>query len=76
MNMNLLAGSVGGGGDADDLGWGGEDPGVEPDAPELPGMPDFSPNKLLGFPFSTARRKAFHINRHRSPQRNCADYFF
>ena len=51
-NMNLLAGSVGGGGDASDLGWGGVDPGdKEPDAPELPGMPDFSPNKLLGFPF-------------------------
>ena len=51
-NMSLLAGSVGGGGDADDLGFGGEDPGgLEPEAPELPGMPDFSPNKLLGFPF-------------------------
>lgn len=52
-NMNLLAGSVGGGGDiTDPPGWGGEDPGgLEPDAPELPGMPDFSPNKLLGFPF-------------------------
>lgn len=53
-NMNLLAGSpgAGGGGVADDILPGGEDPGgLDPDAPELPGMPDFSPEKLLGFPF-------------------------
>ena len=46
--MTLLAGSVGGGGAADDLGWGGEDPGVEPGAP---GLPDFDPSSVLGFPF-------------------------
>ena len=50
-NMSLLAGSVGGSGDADDLGWGGEDPGVEPGVPGLPGMPDFGPGSVLGFPF-------------------------
>ncbi len=51
MNMNLLAGSVGtdGLGGLDDFG--GDGTGKEPEAPELPGMPDFSPNKLLGFPF-------------------------
>ena len=52
-NMALLAGSptLGGGGIADDLGSGGEDPGVDPDAPGLPGMPDFGPSSVLGFPF-------------------------
>ena len=51
-NMSLLAGSptVTGGGDAD-LGWGGDGTGVEPGAPELPGMPDFGPGSLLGLPF-------------------------
>lgn len=50
--MTLLAGSVGGGGAADDLGWGGEDPGgIEPGAPDLPGVPDFGPSSVLGFPF-------------------------
>lgn len=47
--MTLLAGSVGGGGDiSDPPGWGGEDPGVEPGAP---GLPDFDPSIVLGFPF-------------------------
>lgn len=51
-NLTLLAGSpnVGGGGDAD-LGWGGDGSGVEPEAPSLPGMPDFGPGSVLGFPF-------------------------
>jgi hypothetical protein len=51
-NMSLLAGSptVTGGGDAD-LGWGGDGTGVEPGAPELPGMPSITPEGLLGFPF-------------------------
>lgn len=47
-NMSLLAGSVTG---DNGIGWGGEDPGVEPGAPELPGMPDFGPGSLLGLPF-------------------------
>ena len=55
-NVYLLIGSgVGGGGAAGDIGWGGTGTGVEPDAPELPGMPDtpfdITPEKLLGFPF-------------------------
>lgn len=52
-NMSLLAGSVGGGGIADDLGGGGVDTGgtIDPDAPVLPGMPDFGPGSVLGFPF-------------------------
>ena len=49
--MTLLAGSVGGGGIAGDIGDGGADPGVEPEAPGLPGMPDFGPSSVLGFPF-------------------------
>jgi hypothetical protein len=55
QNMNLLAGSVSGGGVAGDIGWGGDGSGVTPGAPELPGMPesplDITPEKLLGFPF-------------------------
>lgn len=54
MNTGFLCVSgVGSGGDVTDLGFGGEDSGgsMDPDAPELPGMPDFSPEKLLGFPF-------------------------
>lgn len=53
MGMLAISGPMGGsGGGTDDLGFGGDDPGgLDPDAPELPGMPDFSPNKLLGFPF-------------------------
>lgn len=54
-DMNLLAGSMGveatiGG---DPISSGGGDTGgtLDPDAPELPGMPDMSPEELLGFPF-------------------------
>ena len=50
-NMSLLAGSVGGGGAADDLGFGGDGSGEEPGVPALPGMPDFGPGSVLGFPF-------------------------
>lgn len=52
-NLTLLAGSPGaaGGGVADDIGSGGADPGLDPDAPGLPGMPDFGPSSVLGFPF-------------------------
>lgn len=50
--MTLLAGSgVEGGGITDPPGFGGDDPGVDPDAPGLPGMPDFGPGSVLGFPF-------------------------
>lgn len=52
-NMSLLTGSptVTGGGIADDIGFGGDGTGVEPGAPELPGMPSITPEGLLGFPF-------------------------
>ena len=47
-NMSLLAGSV----TSDNgIGWGGDGTGVEPGAPELPGMPSITPEGLLGFPF-------------------------
>ena len=53
--MTLLAGSpiLGGGGIADDLGSGGADGdgSLDPDAPGLPGMPDFGPSSVMGFPF-------------------------
>ena len=48
-NMTLLAGSpgAGGGGAAGDIGSGGADPGVEPEAP---GLLDFGPGSDWEFP--------------------------
>ena len=49
-SMSLLAGS--GISSDNGIGWGGEDDGThDPAAPGLPGMPDFGPGSILGFPF-------------------------
>lgn len=49
----MSSGGVGGSGITGDLGGGGTDDDglLDPDAPGLPGMPDFGPGSVLGFPF-------------------------